>query len=79
MNRAGPSDGDIFWTLLNALVIFVAKKGLRVYYHRAKAEFVTIFGPSAMGQAPLKHMYRGNYVLYAPQREQEWDSICRSL
>ena len=30
-------------------------KGLGVYYHCAKAEFVTLFGPRAMGQAPLKH------------------------
>ena len=27
-------------------------KGLGVYYHCAKAEFVTLFGPRAMGPSP---------------------------
>ena len=29
-------------------------KGLRVYYHCAKAEVVTLFGPRAMGPSPLE-------------------------
>ena len=30
-------------------------KGLGVKYHCAKAEFVTLFGPRAMGPSPLEH------------------------
>ena len=50
--KPGPSDGDIFWTLLNILVILVQMKGLGVYYDCAKAEFLTPFGPRAMGPSP---------------------------
>ena len=38
-------------------------KGLGVYYHCAKAEFVPAFGPRAMGASPNKHSGL-IYVLY---------------